>query len=471
MTLGRRLRTASPGIKVLLDPFRWSLFILMVINISRFHQYLSFTRKFRPALVLVVLTAAYAWFNPRYLVTGSIVRSWPAKVMAGIAIAACVSVPFGISMGGSATFILDEFSKVMLFGFLLVAALRHARDIYTFVWAYVIGCGFLAYLAIFVYGLHASRGSDFARIQGGYTFDSNDIGLVMLVGLVMTALVMQTTRGAGKMVAGVILVAISVTIARTGSRGAFLGLVCVGLSLLVMLKTVPVMKRVAIVFVTGIVLVLAAPRGYWDQMATMLKPSEDYNMTSETGRKAVYLRGLNYWLMNPVTGIGINNFARAEGTLSYMAQATQSGQRDQGIKWSAPHNSFLEAWVEMGAIGGGLFFFMIFGGTVAMVRLRKKLPDSWARGDPEEQFLYKMAVYLPSALIGFGVSGAFVSFAYLDLPYILAAYMAGLYMAVEAKLGRVPAQAAAARPRRGSGRGRVVLGPAPMAPTPPRPAR
>jgi hypothetical protein len=95
---------------VLWDPFRVTLFCLMVISISRFPQYFRWLKPLRPAMTLLILTAAYAYFNPRFLVSGSILRSWPCKVTPGIAITACVSVPFGISMSGSAMFIIEESS-------------------------------------------------------------------------------------------------------------------------------------------------------------------------------------------------------------------------------------------------------------------------------------------------------------------------------------------------------------------------
>ncbi len=97
----------------------------------------------------------------------------------------------------------------------------------------------------------------------------------------------------------VILVGIGATIARTGSRGAFVGLLAVGLALLFLLKSVSVVKRVAFIVVTALGLMLWAPEGYWEQMETIKTPTQDYNWSARDGRKQVAKRGMGYMLKHP----------------------------------------------------------------------------------------------------------------------------------------------------------------------------
>jgi hypothetical protein len=115
-----RLRAASTAFKPTADPYRNVLAVLMVITISRIHQNFHFLTPFRPALVLVLLACGYAYLNPRFLSVGSMFSTRNARVMLGLGIMACLSVPFGLSMGNSAVFILTEYSKVLLFAFLPV---------------------------------------------------------------------------------------------------------------------------------------------------------------------------------------------------------------------------------------------------------------------------------------------------------------------------------------------------------------
>jgi hypothetical protein len=91
-----------------------------------------------------------------------------------------------------------------------------------------------------------------------------------------------------------------------------------------------------------------------------------------------------------------------------------------------------------------------------MRKLRKRLPRHWARGDPEERFLFYAGQYFLVALVGFAVTAFFVSFAYLDPIYILAAFMSGLYVSVDARmrsgarLDWAPARAASLPSRQGT---------------------
>jgi O-antigen ligase len=405
---------------------RVCLLLVVILSISRVHEHFSFMTRARPVLLLVLAAAAYAFLRPR-LVGREWVRTWPPRVIVGLAIVACLSVPFGISLGGSASFFLFTYSKVLITAILVMAAIRGARDLSAFIWAYVVSCGLLVWMSTVVFPLTIYRGG-LARLEDLYMYDSNDLGVVLMIGIALAALTFQTSGRIGKLVSAVTLLGIGVAIARSGSRGAFVGLVAVGLAFLFGLKHVSAGKRVAFLAATCLAVVIAAPQGYWDQMRTMLNPTQDYNWLSETGRKAVTERGIGYMLRYPLFGVGIDNFGRAEGTISERAQNRRPG--GPGIRWTAPHNSFLQAGAELGIPGLLLWSSLVFGGIISMRRMHRRLPRAWARGDPEERLLYFSTVYLPVALIGFGATAFFVSFAWLEPIYFLAALVTGVYVSV-----------------------------------------
>jgi len=454
------------------DAFRLIVGALMVLTISRIHQHFGFLRPFRPALSLVALAGLYALANPKMLVTGSVLSRWPTRMMAYLGAAACLSVPFGLSMGGSASYILSEYSKVLVFAILVVAAIRHVRDLYTMVWSYVVACAFLAWLSIFVFRMQTGRGDDFSRIQTGYSYDSNDLGLVILIGLVFSIMLFQLSQFRGKLFNLGMMAAIGITIARTGSRGTFLGLAIVVLVLMFLLREISAGKKLGLAMLVSVGVIIAAPQGYWAQMLTIFSPGEDYNVTSTTGRWQVWKRGMGYLAGNPVTGIGINNFGRAEGMYSSMAEYKAFDPDAPGIKWSAAHNSFVQALVETGLVGGSLFCALVFGGIIQMFKLRRRLPKAWAKGDPEQRFLVSMCDYLPAALLAFSVSGALVSFAWIDPIYVLAAFMSGLYVSVDRKLAEesggvmMGAVVVPTAPRRVGRGGLAYVPPGPSGPSP-----
>jgi O-antigen ligase len=339
-------------------------------------------------------------------------------------------VPFGISMGAAGLFIISDYSKTLIFGLLIILAIRSARDLYTFAWAYVAGTAVLCWMAIFLFNL-SSMGSKAARLGRLYGWDANDVGVIMVIGLAMTLLTLQTSGRLGRIVSGGLLVAIGITVGRTGSRGAFLGVVAVGVALLFLLNSVSVLKRLALVGAAALALTLWAPPGYWDQMGTLVKPKEDYNWSATDGRKEVAMRGAKYMLAYPFFGLGINNFSKAECFESDKARNHIAGT---GIRCTAPHNSYVQAGAELGIPGLVLWLMLLFGGVVGMLRLRRKLPAAWARGSPEERFLYLAPMYLAVAMLGFAVSATFVSFAWLDPVYYLGAMMAGLWVVARRRL-------------------------------------
>ena len=429
-----------PGLRLARDPLRVALFMIMVLTISRVHQHFPLLAKVRPVLLLYTFAAVYCVLAPRAAALANVYQTWPPKIVAALGVVACLSAPFGISFGGSAKFIVSVYSSVLLYALLLFIGIRCARELYTFMWGFVVGIALLVWQALAVFHLIPVPGTSVARLAEMYSYDSNDLGCVLIVGLVLTVLTFLTAGKKGKAVSAGLLVGIGVALARSGSRGAFLGLIGTGCALLFSLKRVSLVKRLGFVVIVVAGLTVAAPPGYWEQIGTVFSPTRDYNWQSGEGRREIWRRGLGYMLDNPISGIGINNFERAEGTISDKARRSFAGDP---IRWTSPHNSFLQVGAELGIPGLILWSSLVVGGIVGMTHLHRRLPRTWMYGDPEERFLYLATLHLPLALVGFAITAFFLSFAYLDLVYVLAAFVAGTYVAVKDKARRT----AVAQPR------------------------
>ena len=120
-----------------------------------------------------------------------------------------------------------------------------------FVWAYVVSCGVLVWMATLVFGLRL-YGSGIARLGDLYMYDANDLGVVLMIGIALSLLTFQTSGRMGKLVSGATLLGIGVAIARSGSRGAFVGLVAVGLALLFALPDIRALPPVAYLWLLGL---------------------------------------------------------------------------------------------------------------------------------------------------------------------------------------------------------------------------
>lgn len=445
-------------LKLTRDPLRLLLFLLMIVTISRVHLHYPILAVFRPALLLSAGAVGYAFLNPRALTSTNVLDLWPMRMVALLFVLACCSAPFGISLGNSGIFILDSYMKTIVYAFLLAVSVRNARDLYTYVWAFVVSCGILAYFALFVFGLETG-GSLTARLGELYTYDSNDLGVLLMIGLPFTLLLLFVDHGWKRWLLLLNLVGISAAMARSGSRGGFLGLVAVGIATLFLVNGVSAGRRWFLLITAAIVLAVAAPPGYWKQMATIMSPEKDYNVTSFDGRSALIKRGLGYMAKYPVFGIGIWNFAKAECTIS---PKVMWRPRNEALRCIAPHNSFVQAGTELGVPGLVAWVSLLIGLIVAPLRLRRRLPRTWLKGTSPERFIYAASSFFPVAMCGFAVTSFFVTFAFADPIYVMAALLAGLYTVARLHLAAYSVRPAggpidAKASRRGAG-WRVRLG-------------
>ncbi len=419
------------------DPFHIAVLVLVLLNISRLHMQFPVLKAMRPELVLTIVCVGLAYAKPAFLSRRPLLETWPARGVAIFAGLACLSALFGISLGHSAVFILNSYGKTLIFTFLLLASVRTARDLYSLVWAGVLSAGWLAYVSLFVFKLSSYQ--NYQRLANLDTYDANDVGLVMLVGLALALLAFQTSRQLGKAVCAFVLVGVGATIARSGSRGAFVGLIALGAGLIVLANGVSIVKRMGFVLAIVLGMVIYAPPGYWEQMKTIENPKADYNWNTVNGRRQVALRGLGYMTQYPIFGVGINNFAKAECEISDKAK---THVENTGIRCTPPHNAYIEAAAETGIPGGILWILMVPGGVVWLTQLRRRIPPNWANGDHEQRFLYLCTLYFAVLLVGYAAGSFFLSFTWYDVTYYIFALLAGLHVCIAEKLRRSPPIAA-----------------------------
>lgn len=396
------------------------LFILVVLILSRAHTHFPGLSQLQPVLLAGVGAVVMMVLTPGRVRLDLAYRYWPGKVMLALLLLAVVGAPFGIHMWGSLSTVVREYVKIVGVAFLVMVALRSTGDLYTFVWAHVVATGVLVFFSAFIFQMESQGGV--VRLGSMYMYDSNDLGSILATTLPLTVLAFETARNrTARWIAAGILFGTAIALARTGSRGGFIGAVVVVGVLLVTMRHIASWKRLA-VLVLGIgVLGAAAPTGYWDRMESLTEPTEDYNWDDYYGRRKVAERGIDYMLDRPLFGVGIGNFPRADATIPESSRIR--GHR----KWRAPHNSFVQIGSELGIPGLALFASLVFGGMISLRRIRRRLPRSWLHEGHERRFLYLFSIHVPVAFLGFGVTSFFLSFAYLVPVYLLAALLVGFY--------------------------------------------
>lgn len=424
------------GASVLKDPFRLFLLALLVQTVSKIGSFLGPTAKMRPAVVLFALALLFALANFEKVFNRDLLKWTVPRLIIAQGVVACLSAIFGISLGHSATFILYSYWKTLAFAFLLMTSLRTIADVRRTVWAAALAGFILCFIGLFITGVSKERG-------GVEQYDPNDIGLIVVTTIPLALLAFQTSKGRGRVIALTGLGLLAATLVKTSSRGAFVGGACVGIALLFFLPGVALWKRLLSLGAVITTMALFAPPGYWEaQRKVIFDPKSDYNWDAQDGRRKIAKRGIGYMMQYPAFGVGIDNFAFAEGTISDVAQAI--AHTTIGFKWSAPHNSWVQAGAETGVTGLAIWVALLVGSAGGLLVLRRRMPREWATSaDPDARMLYLSTLYIPIAFVGFLISATFVSFAWSDQSYILPALAMGVQIAYLDKMrgtGQLPAR-------------------------------
>jgi O-antigen ligase len=418
----KRARPAKPGRRGL----PWDLLMMAVVlfvltSVARIHLLFPVLKPFHPtqiAAAAAIFLFAVNYHPTRRLVTiGSPVSSLLLVLMGWMA----MTVPFALRGQGSLMFLVSDFSKTALLFFLIVGGVRAIRDVERLAYAYFIGAALYAGVILARYSL-----GDSWRFGNLVTYDANDFALYAVTAIPLGIYFLGESVGAlGRIVTGFALAVVGVGFVQAGSRGGFLAFLTVIVFLVVRHKAIPFRWRVTGLGLLALTLATAASGAYWDEMATLLAPSADYNLTAETGRMQIWQRGMGYLWRNPFFGVGPANFPVAEGVLSPFADRQDYGI---GVIWTSPHNAFVQIAVELGV--PGLLIFLTFLGSIFVLLHRMSSAGEEplsqasrrARGDRPG-----LAQALTGSLMGFIVGAFFLSMAYSAMLFTLAGLAGALW--------------------------------------------
>jgi O-antigen ligase len=303
---------------------------------------------------------------------------------------------------------------------------------------FIAGAVLLGMLAIVFGDVVMDAGT--SRLTARGSLDPNDLATVTAI-LFPFALA-EGFRASGwrrvlASLAAVFLLAVAV---KTGSRGGTIALLA---GAVMFVFAFPLRRSVPLMIAVGALLSvgwLLAPADFRDRMATVSSLDEDYNYTAYSGREQIWKRGRGYIAEHPVAGVGAGNFPIAEGDFA--------AALGRPAKWSAAHNAYIQAFAELGVIGGGIFIAILLTTASRGFRLwrQSRAPAGW-----------HMPEYF-AALSAFVVSACFLSHAYFYTLYALCALTALAYRGASAH--EPSPSSVRASPIRGEWRSRPRLRPA-----------
>lgn len=389
-------------------------YILMAVG--RLHQLFPVLQTVRPALMFGLLAVVL------YLIDGrqsrQLHRLWVPTTICLVGLLAWIAlgIPGAIVQGNSYALLTQNFIKTVLMYMVIAGSVRGTRDIERLAFFYYLSA--VIYAGVILTRFDIGSG-DAWRLGDLYYYDANDFATfavsAMPLGLFFAHAGRRTTT---KMFAVFALILLAVVLVRSGSRGGFLAVLAVGGFVVLRYSAIAVRWRVGSFVLVAFVFTAVASGQYWRQMGTIVSDT-DYNQTEESGRLQIWSRGIGYMFSNPVFGVGADNFATAEGTLSPLARRQQFGR---GVRWNAAHNSLVQVGAELGLPGLLFFVAMVATAFVALAGSKRQRRRSPAfRGRPLE-----LRQALMASLIGFVVGAFFLSLAYHEMLYTLLALAVGM---------------------------------------------
>jgi O-antigen ligase len=416
--------------------WRWTPWIaLMMLTVSavRLHELVPGVAALQPALI-----STFGGLGACLLVTGAAARRAALRhplVRLGFAYWAfmILTVPFALWPGlafGSVRYFLP--GVALLTVIMLCRPTRRSL--------FVLHAGMVAATTLYaVYAKLYGRVVGDGRLRAGLgMYDSNDMAALLALSFPLAVGLARAERGPVRLAAGGAAAILVAVILASGSRGGLLALAAGAVVLVLGIRGAGRIAALAVLAAVTLGLWSYSP-SFQERVASITHLEDDYNLTDERGRKAVWQRGRQYIRENPVVGVGVGNFPIAEGAhFSVLYYGTR------GAKWSTAHNAYVQAYAELGLIGGSLFVALLLLGVRFSWRMWRGARAGPA-GAHRPEFLASLAAFMMGAV--------FLSHAYF-LPLFALLGIIGLAHRVHAPeprpVGRMLAGRRAAAARRAS---------------------
>lgn len=272
--------------------------------------------------------------------------------------------------------------------------------------------------------------------SGSFLYDENDVSLCLSMGIPYAFYLLQikSLTKKWKLICWASLLLMVVGVVVSFSRGGFLGLLVVLLSLLWFSKhriRNMFSATVAGLVLSGIVLAMLPP-GYVEDMESINDPNDN----TRVERLRSWEIGWLMFLDNPVLGVGAKQFAWNVDSYQRQTSYWISEQFTKSLQGREAHSLYFSLIPDMGIVGTVVFCLLIGSMTKKLFGIRREYRRLFMRykkpSEEEAAQLEKLlgcellAKAMLIAMAGFFVSGAFISVLYYPHIWFLAAFVAVL---------------------------------------------
>jgi O-antigen ligase len=359
---------------------------------------------------LAKIVAAFAIFIAIRSRTGFAAATWktvpPARLTIAVMIVTTASILWSVLRSASFGVIIGSALGVVVTLLIVIKASRGWAPVKTIL------NGTVAASIVLVATVLTSKVHDAGGDRAGFSisYDPNDFAYVLIGLLPIVITFGVVSRGVKRLIYFVIAGSVTVAILLTQSRGGLLGLT---LEVLAMTFFLPVARRgqlnfrisksglvarATLLILMGMVLWQALPETARTRLGGITDVTSDYNAKitegPQSGRLGIWTRNLPLILDRP-WGFGAGAFAAVDG-------------RFAGGWYRAPHNTFLQALMELG-IPGFILFIATIVSSFRYLRIPTDVRDHDTRMvaslDEPRAFARALAI----GLVGLCLSGFFLS--------------------------------------------------------------
>ena len=321
--------------------------VYLFVVIGRPQDYWPALAPFRLALVFTILTSLVT-LSRRGERAGGVFKYTETKLYFLLFAVMCAGIPFSIYRRASFDFVILQYVANMAFYVMFVihvnSLVKYRRIIVVLV---------ISALTFTIFGLLQGRFNSGRFTTGSQVFDSNDVAFieVSFLPFAMCAILGPFSLLTRALALTGMLLSILLAL-YTGSRG---GLIALGtiLLLFLILRTASITRghKAAILLFVAIMGMMSLGKLNVKRYSSLADLGDDYNTSDEEGRVQIWNRGWQLLLENPLTGVGVNGFGAAIGTM-------RASEHLRPV-WQAPHNSYVQVFTETGFVGGASFVLLI----------------------------------------------------------------------------------------------------------------
>ena len=327
------------------------------ITLCRPQDCLDFLALLRPSFTIGIIMLLF--YLAKVPGRKSIIKIQQFKLFMCLIMIIILGVPFSYYRSAALFDAFDYISVSLLFFLLFYEVADSIEKLKSLIFAYCCGASIYA-VYILIFGKLTSE-----RIFFGAMFDPNDIAFFLINFFAFNLMFIKNENTLIKrLIANGNLLICLIVLFKTGSRGGFMACTAMFAYLLfVKTKTIRISIFIKAVICMIVFILLFSFNTNTDRYKTILDVQDDYNVTDETGRVAIWKIGMRLMFSNPLTGVGIGRFNEGVG----------KDREERGLlstKWQAAHNSFVQIGAETGIIGFVLFIWIsyrVFGITKRIV--------------------------------------------------------------------------------------------------------